>query len=75
MIEEKKKMLDDLLAQANETEKLIFKAFPFQQAIICGNFYAKFPNTTKIIRIFTSSTFTGRFLLIGVEFRGSRHFI
>lgn len=51
------------MATANATEKMIFSAFPFQQAIICGNFFAKFPNTTKIIRIFTSSTFTGRFTL------------
>ncbi|XP_062599748.1 NACHT domain- and WD repeat-containing protein 1-like, partial [Saccostrea cucullata] len=57
-IERQKKELDKLRDMADQTEMMIFKAFPFQEAIILGNFFAKFPNTTKTIRIFTSSTFT-----------------
>ena len=58
-IRKKKKELDELMAKVDDTEKMIMKAFPFQEAIVVGNFLATFPNTTKIIRIFTSSTFTG----------------
>ncbi|XP_061186244.1 NACHT and WD repeat domain-containing protein 2-like [Saccostrea echinata] len=57
-IEHQKRELDKLLEMATNTEMMIFKSFPFQEAIICGNFNANFPNTTKTIRIFTSSTFT-----------------
>lgn len=58
-IRKKTKELDELMAKVDDTEKMILKAFPFQEAIVVGNFLATFPNTTKIIRIFTSSTFTG----------------
>ena len=50
---------EDLRKKKDDTEKMILRAFPFQEAIVVGNFLATFPNTTKIIRIFTSSTFTG----------------
>ena len=58
-IRKKTKELDELMAKVDDTEKMILRAFPFQEAIVVGNFLATFPNTTKIIRIFTSSTFTG----------------
>uniref|UniRef100_K1PUT9 NACHT and WD repeat domain-containing protein 1 n=1 Tax=Magallana gigas TaxID=29159 RepID=K1PUT9_MAGGI len=56
--EKQKRELEALVETVDETEKMIFMAFPFQEAIILGNFYATFPNTMKTIRIFTSSTFT-----------------
>lgn len=58
--EKQKRELEALVETVDETEKMIVMAFPFQEAIILGNFYATFPNTMKTIRIFTSSTFTGR---------------
>lgn len=58
--EKQKRELEALLETVDQTEKMIFMAFPFQEAIILGNFFATFPNTMKTIRIFTSSTFTGR---------------
>lgn len=58
--EKQKRELEDLLETIDKTEKMVFMAFPFQEAIVLGNFYATFPNTMKTIRIFTSSTFTGR---------------
>lgn len=60
-IEKQKRELEALLETVDQTEKIIFMAFPFQEAIVLGNFYATFPNTMKTIRIFTSSTFTGKF--------------
>lgn len=57
-IEKQKRELEGLLETVDQTEKIIFMAFPFQEAIVLGNFYATFPNTMKTIRIFTSSTFT-----------------
>lgn len=57
-MEKQKRELEALLETVDQTEKMIFMAFPFQEAIILGNFFATFPNTMKTIRIFTSSTFT-----------------